>query len=194
MAEDTTVPQAEQDAPASSPAPSQDEIRQMVEAEAQRIVDARIPGLQSAYEKQIAALRKELKAAQEDPAGYTTDADSEIRAELERARREADALRAGRQYPEAFPVYEALMAAGTAEEQLELLQSFVRGNPSDAPTPAPQPEAGSTPAPEAPAAPPPVDRNNPPQEQAPYTGAGFTDVSQAERFLSQFKTWPKFRG
>lgn len=190
MAEDTTVPQTEQqEAPATSPAPSQEEIRQMVEAEAQRIVDARIPGLQSAYEKQIAGLRKELKKSQEDPAGYTNEADSELRAELERARREADALRAGRQFPTAYPVYEALMAAGTAEEQLELLESFVTGNRGD----TPQPEAGSNPAPEAPEkAAPPIDRNNPPQDPAPYNPADFQSVEEAENFLSKFKTWPKF--
>lgn len=191
MAEDTTVSQPEGGAPAEAPAPaSQDEIRQMVEAEAQRIVDARIPGLQSAYEKQIAGLRKELKTAQSDPSGYQTDADTQLQQELEQARREADALRAGRQYPTAYPVYEALMAAGSAEEQMELLESFVQGKPAEAQAQQ-TPEASTPPA--SPPATPPVDRN--PPAQPPQTPAGdFASVEEAESFIGKFTSWPKFGG
>jgi hypothetical protein len=159
----------------------------MVEAEAQRIVDARIPGLQSAYEKQIAGLRKELQSARED-SGYTPD-DSQLQAELEKARREADALRAGRQYPNAYPAYEALMSAGTVEEQLEFLENYIKDSPSDTPPPA-QETAGSTPAP-APAPDVPVDPNNPPREQAAYVGGEWTDPAEAMKFIDKFKVWPR---
>jgi cell division septum initiation protein DivIVA len=131
MTDSTVVPEQGGATPAETPPVpiTPEQIQAMVQAEAQRIVDQRIPGLQSAYEKQIASLRKELKKAQADPDGYVGNDSSELEAQLAQARREADALRAGRQFPDAFPVYESLMAASSAEEQLEILQAFVRGKP-----------------------------------------------------------------
>jgi hypothetical protein len=160
----------------------------MVEAEAARIVDARIPGLQSAYEKQLAQLRKELEKARKDPDGYDASATNQYQAELEQARREAAALRAGRAFPDAFPVYEAMMAAETVEDQLQMLQDFVRGTPS---TPQQQ-ESGSnpTPAPEPPT--PSIDQNNPPSAPPPM-GDGPATQEAAWQIIDQFKSgWPKF--
>jgi len=190
MAQDPTVPQsAEQEAPASAPAPSSDEIRAMVEAEAARIVDARIPGLQSAYEKQLAQLRKELAKAKSDPDGYDADNSSQYREELERAQREAAALRAGRSFPDAFPIYEAMMAADTVEDQLQMLQDFVRGTP--APEPAAESGSNPTPAP-APSTTPRIDQNNPPSAPPPM-GDGPTTQEAAWQIIDQFKeNWPKF--
>ena len=187
MAEPTVVPSEGAGTPAAQPpAPiTQSEIQAMVAAEAQRIVDSRIPGLQSAYEKQIASLRKELKRAQTD-SGYVSNDSSELEAQLAQARREADALRAGRQFPDAYPVYESLMAADSVEEQLDILQGFVRGAP--APMPVPQ----AAPAPQAPApSTPPVDPNRPLEP-------GAFDANQMNREIADSifdrigNTWPKF--
>lgn len=190
MPDTTMVPPDASGAPAASPpALTAEEIQAMVSAEAQRIVDTRIPGLQSAYEKQIAQLRRDLKKAQSDPDGYTgSSRDSQLEAELAQARREADALRAGRQYPDAFPVYETLMAADSVEDQLDILQKFVRGVPQAPPPPAP----GIPAAPLAPEAPvPPVDLNRP-LDQGPASGSGMTREVAESIFDRIGLTWPKF--
>lgn len=166
----------------------------MVEAEAQRIMDSRMPGFQSAYETQLAGLRKELAQAKADPDGAIQVDDSQLQQELAASRKEADALRAGRQFPDAYPVYEALMASQTAEEQLKLLQGFVRNEPIPPPgeNPAPIPPtvaAGFTPAPIAPPAP--IDPNNPPSTPAPGGGRP-ESLEAAEGIIDRFKTWPKF--
>ena len=188
MAQDPSVPQStEQDAPAATPAPTTDEIRAMVEAEAQRIVDARIPGLQSAYEKQLSQVRKELDKARKDPDGYDANTSDQYRADLEKAQREAAALRAGRSFPDAFPVYEAMMAADTVEDQLQMLQDFVRGTPAAEPE---QSGSNPTPVPEAPT--PSIDQNNPPSAPPPG-GAGPATQDAAWQIIDQFKeNWPKF--
>lgn len=186
MAEPTMVPPAGEATPAAQPPVpiTQSEIQAMVAAEAQRIVDSRIPGLQSAYEKQIASLRKELKRAQTD-SGYVSNDSSELEAELVKARREADALRAGRQFPDAFPVYESLMAADSVEEQLDILQGFVRG------TPAPVPQAAPAPQPAAPSVPP-VDPNRP--FEPPVSGPQMTQ-QLADSIIDRIgSAWPKFGG
>ena len=187
MAEDTTVQQEGQEAPAESPASlDSDAIRQMVEAEAQRIVDARIPGLQSAYEKQLAQMRKELKKAQSgEDTGYATYESDEYQRELEQARKEAAALRAGRQYPDAFPIYESLMAADSVEDQLELLQEFVRGTPA--------PTTPQQAAPAAPAEPKtrPVDQNNPPSSPPPPVDGPSTLEGAYSIIDAIGDTWPR---
>jgi hypothetical protein len=161
-----------------------EQIQALVAQEAQRIVDSRIPGLQSVYEKQIASLRKELKRAQSDT-GYASNDSSELEAQLAQARRETDALRAGRQFPDAYPVYESLMAADSAEAQLEILQAFVRG-------PAPVAPAVPAPAQPAPAAVPPVDPNRP-LEPGAFTTPGQMNKQIADSIFDRIgNVWPKF--
>ena len=184
MAEPAVVPSEGVGTPAAQPPVpiTQAEIQAMVAAEAQRIVDSRIPGLQSVYEKQIASLRKELKRAQSD-SDYTGN-DSELEAQLVQARREADALRAGRQFPDAYPVYESLMAASNVEEQLDILQGFVRGTPAPVPQAAPAPRA---PAPSTP----PVDPNRP-LEQGAFTSEQMNQQVADSIFDRIGNVWPKF--
>jgi hypothetical protein len=173
----------DEQAPATQPALTSSEIQALVATEAQRIVDSRIPGLQSAYERQIAQLKKELKQAKADPDGYSSGS-SELEAELAQARREAASLRAGRQYPDAYPVYESLMSATDVEEQLDILQGLIRGTP-------PAPEQSAPPAPPAAPATPPIDPNRP--LEAPG-GAGAQMTKEiADGILARFgNAWPKF--
>lgn len=176
--------------PAEAPAPlTTTEIQAMIAAEAQRIVDQRIPGLQSVYEKQIASLKKDLRKAQDDPDGFSSSNNSELVAELAQARREADALRAARQFPDAFPIYEALMADQAVEAQLELLQGLMTGR---APQPQSQP-APSVPA-EAPEAPtPPVDPNRPMTAGPTFTGGIDMNKGLADRIIDSIGgAWPRF--
>lgn len=191
MAEEL-VSQQEEVAPAAAPAPlTSAEIQAMIAAEAQRIVDQRIPGLQSVYEKQIASLKKELKRAQDDPDGVLSSSSSDLEAELAKARREADALRAGRQFPDAFPVYEGLMSASSVEEQLELLQGFVTGRVQQA-QPQSEPEQAAPAAePEAPT--PPVDLNRPMTAVPAIAGGVEMNKGLADRiFDSLGNQWPRF--
>lgn len=192
MAEEL-VSQQEEGAPAAGPAPlTTAEIQAMIAAEAQRIVDQRIPGLQSVYEKQIASLKKELKRAQEDPDGLMSSGNSDLEAELAKARREADALRAGRQFPDAFPVYEGLMSASSVEEQLELLQSFVTGRVQQASQPQSQP-AQEAPAAEPEAPTPPVDPNRPMTAGPTFGGGTEMNKNIADRIIDSVGlTWPRF--
>jgi hypothetical protein len=186
MAEDTTVQPEEAAAPAETPAVDSEAIRQMVEAEAQRIVDERIPGLQSAYEKQLAQLRKKLESKDDPSSGYDSFEANEYQKQLEQAQREAAMLRAGRQFPNAFPAYEAIMAADSAEEQMELLESFLSPKKQEATEQAP---------PQAPAAPeaPPVDPNNPPTTPLPPAD-GPSNVDDAMRIIDMVgPQWPEFR-
>lgn len=140
--------------PAGAPVPTPEEIQALVND----AVGKRIPGLQSAYEKQLADLRKELEAARSDPDGYDASTSSKLEAELAEARREAEALRVARQYPEVFPVYEAILSASSPVDQLEVLQAFVQGT-SPAPAQPQQAPVAST----EPVVPPPVDPNRPAQ-------------------------------
>ena len=161
----------------------------MVATEAQRLIDQRIPGMQSAYEKQIAQLRKDLKTAREDPSGSYDSRQSELEAELARARREADSLRAGRLYPDAFPVFEGIMNASTVEEQLELLQAALRPQ-------AYRPEPGTAApqaAPQEPMATPPVDPNRPLSAAPPTVGGNQMTKDLADRLLDTIgNVWPRF--
>ena len=184
MADPALVPQDDGQTPApEAPVTISPEIQAMVAAEAQRIVDSRIPGLQSAYEKQIASLRKELKKAQADPDGYVSQESSDLEAQLAQARREAEALRAGRSYPNAFPLYEALMSASNVEEQLEILEGW--GKPSAAQVPAQAPQA-----PAAPAATP-VDTNNPLEQSFGYDGQ--MNEAVAKNIFDRIgDRWPSF--
>ena len=182
MAETESGQSEAQETPAVTPPVSLtvEEIRAMVTAE----TDARIPGIQSAYEKQLAQLRKELKAAKADPDGYTSNASSELEAELAQARRDVDSLRAGRQFPDAYPLFEAMMAAGSAEEQMEILQQAVR------PVATPTPAAPQAPAPTEQPASAPVDLNNP--FGGPPIDASGMDDATADTILGQFNRWPSF--
>ena len=188
MAETESGQSEGQAAPASAPvSPSTEEIRAMVAAEAQRIVNERIPGLQAAYDTQIASLNKKLKAAQADPDGYNTSVNAQLEADLAQARREADALRAGRQFPDAYPLFEAMTSADTVEDQLALLQQAIR--PVATPPAAPQEPARPEPPSSAP-----VDLNRP----LPTTPSGATgpamDKATADAIIDAFDSWPQFGG
>jgi hypothetical protein len=153
----------------------------------------RLPGFQAAYEKQLADLRKELAESRSDPDRYEADTSSKLQAELDDARREADALRVAREYPQVFPVFEAITAAKTAKEQLDLLQAFVQGN---SPAPAADPAAPVTPvAPAVPLAPAPVNPNRPAPDAAPATAfapEGEMTADLAARIIDGVgDTWPK---
>jgi hypothetical protein len=166
----------------------------MVDAQVQAAIQARVPGLQSSYEKQIAGLRKELAEARSDPDRYEASSSQRLEAELAAVRQEAEALRVARQYPEVFPTYEAILSAKSPVEQLDVLQAFVQGR---TPEPAqgqqsPPPQAPAAP----PAAPPPVDPNRNVQQQG---GTPFSvdpegmDQGLADRIIDGVgSVWPKF--
>lgn len=194
---ETPVPSQDEGAPAAtatatSPAPTTEEIQTLIATEAQKIVDARIPGLQSAYEKQIASLKKDLNDVRRAGLSETELVDetqSNLEAELKQARKEADGLRAGRAYPEVYPVFERMAAAATVEEQLDVLQGFVK----DAGTPPV--DAAPAQSAEAPAGEPtpPTDLNRPRPDPTPLgVDPSNMDANLAQRIIDSVgDVWPK---
>lgn len=184
-------------APAEAPAqPNEADIQALVDAAVQDATEKRVRGLQSAYERQLAGLREELQAAKSDPDRYEADTSSRLEAELAAARREADALRVARQYPEVFPAYEAILSAKSPVEQLDILQAFVQEHQSSTPASAPaQAQAAAPAAPASVPAPPPVDPNRPVlQGQAPpSTSPDGMDQRLADQIIDSVGgSWPRF--
>jgi len=194
MAEQPVPQQEGQGAPASqTPAPTSAEIQSLIAAEAQKLFDARIPGLQSVYEKQISALRKDVEEARRanlSEEELISSDQSRLEQELAQARREADALRAGRQYPESYPVFEAMSAAKTVEEQLEILRDALVKDASGT-IPAPAQSADAPSSDQSPPQSSGTDPNRPLTPPSTYVGDGSNmDASLADQILGTLDRWP----
>lgn len=177
-----------QDQPAEA-APSEltaEQISQLVAS----ALDSRIGGLQSSMDKNIAAVRKEFARSQMSEDELENAREAELEEELKQARRERDALRAAQQYPEVFPIYEAMLNAQTPEEQLQAIDKALKS------------AAGSQPTPETPAQPaeeptPPIDANAPaPTEVGGLAAnAGQMTGEKANRILDALQgTWNEALG
>lgn len=182
---ETVVPENAQAAPAETPASlTPDQIQEVIAKAVQAAVDTRIPGLQSAYDKQLAEVRNELRRAQMTPDEVEDEQRTQLEAELAQMKRERDALSAARAYPDAFPVYERLMSAKSVEDQLKILSGLsASGQPNPAGEVAAAPAEGQDDLGETP----PVDPNNP-----PGIPMGAMDRSLADRILGAFNEWPTF--
>ncbi len=135
-------------------------------AELQQQSDARVAGLMSTFDKKFNDLQKKVVQSQrqlvnDDPEDPRV---TELQEELDRVRREAEAERAGREYPDAFPVYKQILEASDATEQMRLLTEAI--NAARTPTPAPAAPVADAPAPVVEPPVPPVDPNNPFRRQA----------------------------
>lgn len=173
------------DAPATAP----DQLRELIAQGIQSAFDARIPGLQGAYERQVASLKKELNDIRRSSLSEDEIEDekrTELEAELAKARSEAAALRAAQRYPQAYGLYERLMSAASVDDQLKILDEASRA--SVPPTGGPAPAGDASPGP---AGTPPIDPNNPRRE--PSAGGKMTP-ELADRILDQFDRWPTFGG
>jgi len=181
---------------APPPALTAEDIQAIVDQKVQDATEQRVRGLQSTYERQLAGLRTELAEARSDPDGYDASASARLEAELAKARQEAEALRVARQYPEVFPVYEAVLAAKGPVEQLDILQAFVAGA-NQSPAQASQAPAAPPAAPASGTEPPPVDlnRNTQPPGSLPteFNPEGM-DASLADQIIGGIgDRWPKWR-
>lgn len=182
-------------APAAAPALTAEDIQAMVDAKVEAATEVRVRGLQSTYERQLAGLRNERDEALRDPQSYDASHSSRLEAELADARRESDALRVARQYPEIFPVYEAVLAAKSPVEQLDILQAFVRAQTAP-PAQAAQAQAvGNPAAPAGTVAPPPVDLNrnvrNPGGVPSTFNPEGM-DATLADQIIGAIgDRWPQ---
>lgn len=197
MPEEDTIGQATGGgAPAVQPPASltAEGIQAMVDKGVQDEVERRVRGLQSTHESQLAGLRKELAEQRADPDRYDADTSTRLEAELAEARQETEALRVARQYPEVFPVYEAILSANGPREQLDILQAYVRQTSPAAP--AQDPQAPAPAAPVVPVAPAPVDLNRPVQDPAlapsEYNAEGMNQQLADSIIESVGDNWPKF--
>ena len=190
------VPQEQTPASPAQPAAQEisPEIQRLIAEEAVKqanaIVEKRIPGMQSAYDTQLAQVRKEFsefKKANLTPEELANSEQSELEAQLAQARREADMLRAGRQYPVAMPVMEAMTNAQTVEDQLEILTAALvkdAGAPQQA-TPAQSAEAPTS------EYTPPVDPNRPLTPPVPQGTGGEMTQDLADRIIAGVgDVWP----
>jgi hypothetical protein len=135
---DTTGQSENGDAPAAAPAPSLEDIQQLIAEGVKDETERRVRGLQSAHDSQMSGLRQELKEAKADPDQYGADLSSKLESDLAASRQETEALRIAREYsPEVFPLYEAVLAAKDPRGQLDLLEAFVAGKASVPPAPEP---------------------------------------------------------
>ena len=198
MAEQPVPQQEGQGAPASqTPALTSAEIQSLIAAEArkqaQELFDARMPGMQSVYEKQLATLRKDVEEARRanlSEEELISSDQSRLEQELAQARREADALRAGRQYPESYPVFEAMSAAKTVEEQLEILRDALVKDASGT-IPAPAQSADAPSSDQSPPQSSGTDPNRPLTPPSTYVGDGSNmDASLADQILGTLDRWP----
>lgn len=180
---------ASDETPANAPvSPSADDIQRMVDAQIEQVVSKRISGLQSVYDKQLADARKQIDELKSDPDGYAASTNAQLEQELQAANRRLAALETAKNYPEVFPVYESILGADSPEAQLEILQAFVRGNPSDAPAQ----EAETSPSQETQSQQR-VDPNRP-LSTPPAGTAEVMDGATAQAILDQFQEWPNFEG
>ena len=170
----------EQASAAQPPAPAAPDIESLIARKVQELSDQRVAGLQSAMDKKIAALQKQL--ARRDS---MTDAESEaaaqedLRAELAAARREAEMYKKAREYPDAFPYFERLMNAEDMDAQMKVIVDLLKR--AAQPT-APAADKGSK-----------VDSNNPAPANAGPTrmyGDVAMDQSLADRILTGYDRWP----
>lgn len=181
---DETVPGSEPGTPAPDNAPvpvTLDQIRQLINEG----MNERISGIQSTFDKQLSAVRKDIQKSTLAP----DEIEAEERAETQRATaalaRENAALRAAITHPDAFPVYEKLMAAETGEQQIALISELIRaGQAAPATDPSTEtPVTGTTPTP-------PIDPNRPPRNITdPYNGPMTRELASA--ILDATPEWPR---
>ncbi len=182
-------------APAVTPALTAEDIQGMINKGVEDATERRIRGMQSTHATQLAALRQEVVDATADPDRFDADARTKLETQLATSRQETDALRVATQYPEAFPVYEAILSAKTPKEQLDILQAYVRQG--GAPAQDAQGEAPGTPAAPgaAPIVPAPPDLIRPVLDQTtepPLEGGGMTQQLADQIIDGIGPIWPKF--
>lgn len=148
-------------------------------------MERRIAGLQTAINR-ANAQRDAAESQLDELKTSGLSEDEKAQRALQKAQQRAAELEAklalvqlGSKYGDVMPVYEQLIAADNAEDQLKFLQNLVKGVP-----------AGSEP-PAAPAASSGIDRNNPPTKQGDFItlpNGQVMDDAYAERIL---KSVPK---
>jgi len=176
------IPEGQEAAPAETPAAlSAEQIAEIVS----KAIDTRIPGLQSAYDTKINALETQLRQSNMDEDEIANEANQGLQEALNAERAKTAALQAAQIYPNAYPVFEKLQAASTAEEQLRMVNDILNTAPASA-APVPPVEGETTP----PAAPtPPVDPNQAPSQ--PSLDANGMDADKANRIIKAFGDhWP----
>jgi len=184
MAEDeTNVPAQGEEAPATAPAFSSEQIAAIAEAAA-KAVDARIPGLMSVQDKKLDALVKKLDESTMDEDELEDRRLSETEQALAKAQRERDVLLAGQQHPNALPVFQEISAAETVDDQLAIIDKLLAGQQA----PAEEAQTATEETSETQQAAP-VDLNNPPGQGAGIPG-GQMNADLANRILDSLPTWP----
>ena len=159
-----------------------DQIKDMVRAEAQRISDERIKGMQSASAKREAVLRNEMEALKRRlPADADSDDRSDLDAERRRLEREVSLWKAAAANPQLAPLLTSLNEAEGPEDWAEALTAWQQASaPASPPVDVGVYEPEPTPA---------VDPNRNIRQPQGWGPAGPTE-DQSLAFLKG-ADWPK---
>ncbi len=166
-----------------------EQIKELVKAEAQRISDERVKGLQSSNAKVVQALRNELEAVKRR---VPTDPDDDQRADLDAERRRLERERDLWKTAAANPQYAALLTslneAEDYEAQVAVLSAWSQASAPASPPASDEPVTEPEPTPA-------VDPNRPIRQPSGW-GPGGPTGDQAQAFLNaNFKSrdsWPEF--
>ena len=174
------IPASEGTAPASAPASlTAEQIADVVT----KSIDARIPALQSGYDKRINDLETQLRQSDMDEDEVAEEKNAKLQQELASAKIEADIQKAARLYPDAYPVFDAIRSAGTAEEQLKIIKDRLASPATAAPVTDPASNEDDDDAT------PPVDPNQAPT--SPALNADGMNADKANRILDALGgVWP----
>lgn len=172
-------------APEPVPGLTAEQIKELVKAEAQRISDERVKGLQSSLAKQMQSLRNENESLKRRlPADEDDDRASDLDAERRRLERERDIWKAAAEHPQYAEVLAALNEADGPEDWVAVLSAFSSRSSSE---PASQAATGPVSEPEPS---PDVNPNRNRREPSGWGDEGPTP-DQAMEFLKGFQNWPK---
>jgi hypothetical protein len=154
LADQTLLDTAPAGAPAAEGADIENKIQEAIKA-ANAAVEERIKGFQTLLNQRDTNIRglteqlEQVRLSSLDEDERTAELERREQAELERLRAENELLRLGPEYSRELPLFQRLIAAPTAKDQLDLIRELMTPTTPANLTPA----AGNAPAP--------VDPNNP---------------------------------
>jgi len=174
------IPAGQEEAPAEAPAPI---TAEQIAAIVSTAIDARIPGLQSGYDTRINDLETKLRQSNMDEDEIADEANKTLAAQLAAEQAKNASLQAAQVYPDAYPVFEKLQAASTAEEQLKLVNDLISQASAPAAPTSPA-EGNASPEPDAH-----VDPNQAPTD--PALDPNGMNEDKANRIIDAFgDRWP----
>lgn len=175
---------AEASAPQAPAVLTEDRILELIGKGVTAAFDARIPGLQSAYDKQIGAIKREVERSRLAPDEIEAEDRAQLEAERDQALRAAAVAQAALKFPDVFEDYQRMISAESAEEQLRIFAELKRASQA-----APAADTSTETHEDVEQPTPPIDPNKPLNLTQPYSGPMNKELAQ--RILESASVWPK---